>query len=370
MTKAEFLAALKRALPEDEAEQTLAFYNEMIDDRMEDGMSEEEAVAAMGPVSQLAGRAAAAEAEAPKQDGGDQPIKERIEQKLEAWEPQKMRFTAQAETVRDLRIKARNMPVTVTSWDRNEIDIVYYTSEREPYSVTVDGSTVSLAPDWLNEDGHFEFSFTGENVLDLLGRVFTGVRKQFRLTVEVCVPRELAARLTVETSNGGVSMENIDCWGDVSLSTRNARVQVKNASAKTITLVSSNGAVSLVSAKISGAAEVHTSNSGVTVVDCSAGDLLDVKTSNAHIEAVNDRAKTVNLVTSNSRITVGNIAAEDITLKTSNGRITGVLPGCMSDYAITSGTSNGKNNLPNGTQGAKKLSAHTSNSSIDIQFSE
>ena len=51
MTKEAFLLDLRRKLnylPEDEAERSLAFYAESIDDRMEDGMSEEEAVAALG----------------------------------------------------------------------------------------------------------------------------------------------------------------------------------------------------------------------------------------------------------------------------------------------------------------------------------
>ena len=48
MNKTEFLDALRHALgklPSYEVEQSIAFYAEMIDDRIEDGMSEQEAVA-------------------------------------------------------------------------------------------------------------------------------------------------------------------------------------------------------------------------------------------------------------------------------------------------------------------------------------
>ena len=48
MTKREFLTRLERQIPEEEREEQLAFYSEMIDDRMEEGMSEEEAVASIG----------------------------------------------------------------------------------------------------------------------------------------------------------------------------------------------------------------------------------------------------------------------------------------------------------------------------------
>lgn len=57
MNKTEFTEALRRALgklPSYEVEQSIAFYAEMIDDRMEDGMTEAEAVAALGPVETIA----------------------------------------------------------------------------------------------------------------------------------------------------------------------------------------------------------------------------------------------------------------------------------------------------------------------------
>ena len=57
MTKAEFLSVFKKklsALPRKEREEGLRFYTEMIDDRMEEGLSEEEAVAAVGDPGKLA----------------------------------------------------------------------------------------------------------------------------------------------------------------------------------------------------------------------------------------------------------------------------------------------------------------------------
>ena len=56
MCKAEFLQALEsglKGLPQEDIEERLAFYGEMLDDRMEEGLSEEEAVAAVGPVDQV-----------------------------------------------------------------------------------------------------------------------------------------------------------------------------------------------------------------------------------------------------------------------------------------------------------------------------
>ena len=57
MTKAEFLNELKNRIaeyPSEETNQSVEYYSEMIDDRMEDGMSEPEAVASMGKVAEIA----------------------------------------------------------------------------------------------------------------------------------------------------------------------------------------------------------------------------------------------------------------------------------------------------------------------------
>jgi len=57
MTKLQFLLSLNQklsGLPQDEVEERLNFYAEMIEDRMEDGLSEEEAVAAVGSIDEIA----------------------------------------------------------------------------------------------------------------------------------------------------------------------------------------------------------------------------------------------------------------------------------------------------------------------------
>jgi len=57
VTKLKFLLSLHDRLshlPQDEVEERLSFYSEMIEDRMEDGLLEEEAVAAVGTVEEIA----------------------------------------------------------------------------------------------------------------------------------------------------------------------------------------------------------------------------------------------------------------------------------------------------------------------------
>ena len=56
MSKQEFLVQLRKGLsglPQADIEERLTFYSEMIDDRMEEGLSEEEAVSAVGFVDEI-----------------------------------------------------------------------------------------------------------------------------------------------------------------------------------------------------------------------------------------------------------------------------------------------------------------------------
>lgn len=77
MNKKEFLKELRkrmRDLPSGDVEKYIEYYEEMIDDSMEDGMTEAEAVAAIGPLDEIA--------EMITQEGNRTPFKH----KLYAWQ--------------------------------------------------------------------------------------------------------------------------------------------------------------------------------------------------------------------------------------------------------------------------------------------
>ncbi|MBQ9429896.1 MAG: DUF1700 domain-containing protein [Clostridia bacterium] len=84
MNKEAFLTALREGLaklPQVDAEERLAFYGEMIDDRIEEGLGEDEAVASVGSIDEIVAQTAT---EIPVV----QRIKEKIapKRKLRAWE--------------------------------------------------------------------------------------------------------------------------------------------------------------------------------------------------------------------------------------------------------------------------------------------
>lgn len=84
MTKQEFIDGLKQGLvglPQGDIEEHLAFYSEMIDDMIEDGISEEEAVAHIGEVEKIASQIIG-------ETSLSKIVKEKIKpkRKLRAWE--------------------------------------------------------------------------------------------------------------------------------------------------------------------------------------------------------------------------------------------------------------------------------------------
>ena len=72
MSKQEFLDALKEHLsgfPKEELDERFDFYSEMIDDRIEEGLSEEEAVAAVGSIQEVAEQIISEASDAKSGDG-------------------------------------------------------------------------------------------------------------------------------------------------------------------------------------------------------------------------------------------------------------------------------------------------------------
>ena len=85
MTRTEFLDELKNLIkdyPAEETEKSIEYYSEMIDDRIEDGMSEEEAVKSLGDVKDIAKEI---EIEMPMKTIFKKKVKEKKEENIPVW---------------------------------------------------------------------------------------------------------------------------------------------------------------------------------------------------------------------------------------------------------------------------------------------
>ena len=236
-------------------------------------------------------------------------------------------FSVNALGIEEIRIKARNMPVKVTSSDVDDIAIHYYTCEEDPYEVSLDGSTLTLK--YLNEN----LSQSTDSDPD----------------IELIVPKEFAGAFQMDTSNASVIVSGLNSVRNVYINTSNAPIGLEHVASDQVVANTSNGAVILDEVSVSGALDVKSSNGTLTARHVTAGNKLS-------------------MVTSNGPISIDDAASAVIELSTSNGSITGSVEGKRSDYTIASGTSNGDNSLGDGGNGDYLLNAHTSNGNINIRF--
>ena len=355
MTREVFLKDLNCALSGLEAEEVdsiLAYYSEMIDDRMEAGMTEEDAVNAMEPVDTIASRVLS-EAEGVK----DAPA---AEQKNEPNEAEK-EIRRPAPEVKELVISAENQRVHLASGDTEEIVLRYRIEDGDIYQLHEENGVLTL------EHKHRPVSsykldpkkLTADNFFDEIGKLIGsinlgnliqlgGITGETRC-IEVMLPRIFKGKVTVKTSNARIMAEEVTCLDEMKLHTSNARAMLSHIVAHQLNIVSSNARIVL--------------------EDVYARQQLDAVTSNGRIVAtkvVSDNG--MHLRTSNGSVRVEEVDAKALAIKTSNGSISGTVKGHSEDYAIRSGTSNGKNNLVDCAEGEKQLVVKTSNANIALEF--
>lgn len=253
---------------------------------------------------------------------------------------EKQDYTVNASEIDQIWIRTRNMPIRVTPSMGNEITLHYYTCEKDPYEVSLDGGKLTLKYKYENL---FNVSswFNGSTIFNVINN--TNPR------VEVVVPEAYAGALQLDTSNASVNVSGLTSAGDVRIDTSNSAIEVSNVSATLLGAHTSNGAVTLDKVIVSGTVDMKSSNGSLTARQVAAKDKL-------------------RLDTSNGRIAVDQVTSAAIELKSSNASISGTVGGKRSDYTISSDTSNADDNLGDGGKGPSRLTVNTSNGAINISF--
>jgi DUF4097 and DUF4098 domain-containing protein YvlB len=315
MNKAEFLAELRSqiaARAPEELERTLSYFAEIIDDRIEDGMSEPEAVATLETPAQIA-----------ETFGTPQSA----QKKPNSYDP------AQLHTI---NIYDLNCPVFLVPRKEN-VELEYHEHERKHYTISVQGGVLNViavsSMKWYNWIGFGRDGFGFQPLV--LG-----------------IPESFNGQIMIKTSNAEVSASDIKYSGGLSIRTSNAKFTFRNL-------------------KISGEISAQTSNGKLACqfIDCGS---FNAESSNGRIEAIHVKAAVeLTLATSNGRVEIQHInAGERIAVHSSNGRIYGTIDENMRVFSIRSHTSNGNNSLPGDMPGGNKdLEVTTSNGPIDIRFS-
>ena len=383
MTRSEYLQALRTALEFLDAaalDTAVNFYDEMLADRMEDGMSEEAAVASLEAPEAVAAQMRAEEPSAQPEPDGASPAKEA------GWEKRTAAYPAA--DVRAVALNVADMGVHVHAAPGDQAILTYYTCREDVYTPRLENGVLTL--DHVRQRPMMRM-LMGGSALDVLRALLRGTAAP---AVELTLPAGTLTDLTVGAANGRIQVEQLTALGSVRLHTSNGRLTVENlrcealegdttngrltlqdvSSRQRLCMTATNGGVKAQRVQTGDALTLTTTNGSVIAQELTAGGGLRLETKNGAIHAGTLRSgAAAELTTSNAAVEANAVDAPRVTLRTSNAAIRGLLPGRRADWQIDSHTSAScRNSLPEAAPGSggRTLSAHTSNGSIDVRFAE
>ena len=358
MTRKEYMDALSAALTPFSAEireTALRFYQEMLDDRMEDGMDEAAAVGAMEAPEKIAARMMEEEKTA-----GNEAAMTEAETGEKSRYTEK-RFSCSAADVSVLRICAHECPIQFAPAQDDQITLIYYTCPDDPYILSCEGGVLSLKGERSRGEKKRLFSIS----LRMLWE------KPHSQGITALIPKGTLLEMDVSTQNAPILCEKLEDLSAVALSTQNASVSLRALRCKTLQVYTANASVKLHGLSVKQGIKAETTNARMEGEEIMAGAEVKMFTTNGKIMMAGVSAgEGMILETTNGNITLERLSAPNLYIHSSNGSIRGTLPGKQSDWQIESGTSNGKNSLPARQAGEKPLTVHTSNASIALAFEE
>ncbi len=247
-------------------------------------------------------------------------------------------YVASADAFKSIKFDDSNKGINVVPSKDDKIRITYSDNDKNHYVISEMGETLSIEYSWKKR--WYEY---------------IGITWYFNFEsddVTISIPDAYAGNIDVLTSNGRIELHDIALPGELRADTSNSRIIADNVKGTDIHFITSNGTVEM--------------------RDVISENVIDVKTSNSKIETDNIQGKDIRLDTSNGHISLDRVKADSLYFDTSNSRITGTVVGRMTDFKITSHTSNAHNNLPENfdENGSKTLFADTSNGSIEVDFVE
>ncbi len=354
MTKAEFFAQLEQAithLPKDTREDILRYFTEQFEDLTEEGMTEAEAVAALGDFRE-AFDSLQADTSAPQNEGTPETAAH-TEHRI---------FTAEHLPPR-IRLTEKNCGVEILPSPDGRLWVEYDITRFTEVTVSCDANC---------------FTYTAREI----PRFFC-IQFQRRKPTRLYLPQGYRPTMEIQTSNAPVRAADISCADalfhtqnssilltnltadDLTVKTCNSPAKAEHITAKKLTVKTANA--SLRAAYLTaGEMQLNTTNGSLAAEHITA-DSLDASTANGKIIAEHLTVPTVTLTTSNGKISLENADVQHVNLSTFNAGIHAILPGTAADYGISTVTSTAIHSLRS-AGAARSLNAKTFNGKLDITF--
>ena len=343
MNKNEFLNELEKRIVKlgnrAECEKTLEYFSEVIDDMIESGMTESAAIEKLGSIDSII-------------ESIQDEFSDEYTEKLTNGE---YVTDISAQNVMNIVYEGRNQGVRYEASPDDDYQITTYETDEMGYFIKQDGNDLKII-------------YYKKEIIKSVKKFFLNLDSTITKPVIIKIPKTFRGNINSTTSNGSVHIVGIAA-NDIRVTSSNGAIRSIAVATPHLYAKSSNGSIRLddtAADKI----ELYTSNGAINMNDTATKTIV-MSTSNGPIRLGTIAAEIIDASSSNGRIEFEHIAVSNrLSLKTSNARISGTLAGKMSDYAIRSGTNNGKNNLPNGTNGVISLDVFTSNGRIDVSFSD
>lgn len=354
MTKAEFFAQLNQAithLPQDTREDILRYFTEQFEDLTEEGMTEADAVAALGDFRE-AFDALQADTSAPQNENSPET----------AGSTERRTFTAEHLPPR-IYLTEKNCGVEVLPSPDGRLRVEYSISRFTEVTVSCDAGC---------------FTYTAREIPH-----FFRIQIQNRKPARLYLPQDYLPTMEIQTSNAPIRVSDISCTDalfhtqnssivlsnltteDLTAKTANAPIKAEHITAQKLTAKTANA--SLRAAHLNaGEMQLKTANGSLAAEHITA-DSLDASTANGKIAAEYLTVPTVTLTTSNGKISLENADVHHVTLSTFNAGIHAILPGTAADYGISTVTSTAIHSLQS-AGAARSLNAKTFNGKLDITF--
>lgn len=361
MNQYEYLKELRRCLSildRVEEDRVIEYYAELIGDKVELGIPEEEVLSQLGTPRQLADKILAETQE-------DEGYTEKV-------------FTVSDSEISSVKVDIDLMKVKVCyrQDDKNEIRITYYENNKHKPTVTTEDGQVTLK----DKTDFFSNLFNTGMVNIKRGKLETIVEipknnKTLKINIETSNAKITANNLNadslyLETSNADIDISG-EFTDDVYCKTSNASINGENIKAHTVNFDTSNGSCNAETV-LSHSLEFVTSNASINISSINS-DSVRLDTSNNSINLGDTIANdSFYAQTSNGNINTKGIDSDKIELDTSNGSIIATIIGKEKDFRIESGTSNGNDNISGrgNSSASKSLLAYTSNGNINIDFDD
>ncbi|MBQ7459869.1 MAG: DUF4097 family beta strand repeat protein [Oscillospiraceae bacterium] len=349
MNKKEFIDELCKRLrktPADEAERTVNYYSEAIDDRIEDGMTEEEAVAALGSIDDIVREVigqSAADEKGETADNRETEIK-RV----------RKNYVVDPAGVNTVNVTETNGSVELAKSPDGRIHFRVTEDKNLSYSVRKEKGVVIIR----KETRRIGFAALGISFPIDFGMT------ESRIKVEL--PDNFAPFIDVKTGSGDIS-GTVGAAQGLFAGTGSGDISLKGVASGKTTLTSASGDVEVLDL-MTNEAEISTVSGDLSMKRCAA-ESMKLKTVSGGIsgkEIYADKKLIVNTVSGDIDINMES-PLELGSFESTSGDISLSLYGCESDYSVSAKSITGKVGAPNGNESAgRAIRVRTASGDIDV----